>query len=328
MSYIEKTLLPDETVIYQARLHWFRYLQCWILAAVGATLITYDTYEVYVHLMGFALLCAAPALMAKAWLDQATSEFVLTQSRVLIKSGFIRRRSLELMLAKVESVGVDQSILGRIFGYGTIIVSGTGGTRERFRDIADPLEFRWHVQAIGSGDYEGIRQRQAEQDALHSQPPSLATENRLKLGVLGVFVMLGIAALVTFSRAGSDGQQENALENASVSTKPMNAAPTPAEEALQNQASNAEEPVSPSGSPLPGYDSADYCSTIGNSMGGSYMIEKSCLDQEALAARALADMSIPSRVASYCDNVARTMGGSYVLYKSCVEQEMHAASQM
>jgi uncharacterized membrane protein YdbT with pleckstrin-like domain len=65
----------------------------------------------------------------------------------LIKVGLIRRHSLELLLQKVEGIGVDQGILGRILGYGTITVSGVGGTQEAFRMISNPLEFRRQVQA-------------------------------------------------------------------------------------------------------------------------------------------------------------------------------------
>jgi uncharacterized membrane protein YdbT with pleckstrin-like domain len=66
---------------------------------------------------------------------------------VLIKIGFIQRHSLEVLLHKVEGIGVNQSIFGRILGFGTITVTGTGGTKETFDLIAAPLEFRKQVQA-------------------------------------------------------------------------------------------------------------------------------------------------------------------------------------
>ena len=75
-----------------------------------------------------------------------TSEFAVTNKRVLIKVGFIKRHSLELLLQKVEGIGVDQDFFGRIFGYGTIMVTGTGGTKEHFKKIENPLEFRKQVQ--------------------------------------------------------------------------------------------------------------------------------------------------------------------------------------
>jgi uncharacterized membrane protein YdbT with pleckstrin-like domain len=81
-----------------------------------------------------------------SYINYTSSEFGVTNRRVLIKVGFVRRRSLELFLQKLEGIGVDQGILGRIFGYGTITVTGTGGTKEVFRAIAAPLEFRRMVQ--------------------------------------------------------------------------------------------------------------------------------------------------------------------------------------
>lgn len=75
-----------------------------------------------------------------------TSEFAVTNKRVLIKVGVVSRRSLELLLAKIEGIGVNQSITGRLLDYGTIVVSGTGGTKEPFKIIAKPLAFRKCVQ--------------------------------------------------------------------------------------------------------------------------------------------------------------------------------------
>ena len=77
---------------------------------------------------------------------RATSEFAVTNKRVLIKTGWIRRYSLETLLTKVESIRVDQSVLGRMLDYGTIIISGTGGSKEPFHKIAAPMTFRRRVQ--------------------------------------------------------------------------------------------------------------------------------------------------------------------------------------
>ena len=75
-------------------------------------------------------------------IDRATSEFVITNKRVVVKIGLVWRRTLEMNLSRVETVNVDQSILGRLLDYGTITIIGTGGTRESFRRISKPLEFR------------------------------------------------------------------------------------------------------------------------------------------------------------------------------------------
>ncbi len=79
-------------------------------------------------------------------LTYMSDEFAITNKRVVIKVGFLRRRTVEMLLMKVEAIEVDQSILGRILNFGTIIVTGTGGTRELFRGISAPLEFRRQVQ--------------------------------------------------------------------------------------------------------------------------------------------------------------------------------------
>jgi uncharacterized membrane protein YdbT with pleckstrin-like domain len=70
----------------------------------------------------------------------------VTNKRVLVKTGILSRRSIEIMLAKIESIVVDQTLAGRMFNFGTIIVRGTGGTPEAFNRIAHPLEFRRKVQ--------------------------------------------------------------------------------------------------------------------------------------------------------------------------------------
>jgi len=92
---------------------------------------------------------STPALVSfvSAWVRSSSSEFAVTDKRVIIKVGWIRRRTLETMLAKVEGVGVDQTLTGRMLGFGTITVTGTGGTKEEFDRIADPLEFRRQVQS-------------------------------------------------------------------------------------------------------------------------------------------------------------------------------------
>jgi uncharacterized membrane protein YdbT with pleckstrin-like domain len=77
---------------------------------------------------------------------RATSEFAVTNKRVLIKIGWIRRHSLETLLSKVEGIRVEQSVFGRMWDYGTIVVSGTGGSKEPFRKIASPMQFRREVQ--------------------------------------------------------------------------------------------------------------------------------------------------------------------------------------
>lgn len=112
--YVQSTLIKGESVVYGANLHWI----------------------VFVSLRAILTLWMAPLI------DWFTNEYAITNKRIIIKVGLISRKTIEMNLAKVESVNVVQSILGRILGYGTIIVIGTGGTREPFDLISGPLEFR------------------------------------------------------------------------------------------------------------------------------------------------------------------------------------------
>src|SRR4029077_1171933 len=89
---------------------------------------------------------AAAIAAAAAHIKRISSEFAVTNRRVLINVGLIGRHTVELLLQKVEGIGVDQPLSGRVLGFGTIVVTGTGGTCERFDRIADPLQFRRHVQ--------------------------------------------------------------------------------------------------------------------------------------------------------------------------------------
>jgi uncharacterized membrane protein YdbT with pleckstrin-like domain len=66
----------------------------------------------------------------------------VTDHRVIYKRGIVGRYTIEMARSKVESVDVVQSFLGRVFNFGTILVRGTGGTLEPFRDVEDPLRLR------------------------------------------------------------------------------------------------------------------------------------------------------------------------------------------
>jgi uncharacterized membrane protein YdbT with pleckstrin-like domain len=94
----------------------------------------------------FMLLIIGGAFIGFAFFTRKSVEMGVTNKRVITKSGILSRRTLELLLTKVESIGVEEGILGRMLGYGTVVVRGTGGTPEPFKNIAHPLEFRRQVQ--------------------------------------------------------------------------------------------------------------------------------------------------------------------------------------
>ncbi len=153
MGYVEANLMPGEEVTYRAHLHWVIYLRAVLIALLGVALLVIEGLMGRepgpIAILGVAGLLVAALVWLVQWVKSRTSEFAVTNKRVIIKVGLIRRDTLELLLSKVESVGVDQTVMGRIVGYGSIVVVGTGGTREPFKNIARPLDFRKHVQALG-----------------------------------------------------------------------------------------------------------------------------------------------------------------------------------
>jgi uncharacterized membrane protein YdbT with pleckstrin-like domain len=151
--YIDEILQPGEKVLYSTNVHWIFYLPAiaaWIVAAVLLVLSRATTTE------GIVLLCLSASAVvavaalywsAKAWFHRWTTETDVTNLRVVHKSGFIKRRTFEMSLDKVESVDVNQSILGRILNYGDVTILGVGEGKETIATIASPLEFRNFITA-------------------------------------------------------------------------------------------------------------------------------------------------------------------------------------
>ena len=147
MSYVDRHLLAGEAVTFRTRLHWKVYALPMVLVLLVLGPLT--VWAATSHTGALPLLPAAVALgvVAAAWLRRRSSEFAVTNKRVIIKLGVLTTRSIELLLPKVEGIEVSQSLAGRLFGYGEIIVTGSGGTKEPFDGIQGPLAFRQAVQA-------------------------------------------------------------------------------------------------------------------------------------------------------------------------------------
>lgn len=144
MSKIEKNLLPDEQILYRTRKHWIIFFApaVWALAAV----IFVFNSNPWVVMAAIAPAAAAVILGFGKWLDYITSEFVLTNKRVMMREGFFTRHTSELRLATVSNMNVDQSLIGQFFDYGTVITSPFGGKEDVFTEIAHPFEFQRQVQ--------------------------------------------------------------------------------------------------------------------------------------------------------------------------------------
>jgi uncharacterized membrane protein YdbT with pleckstrin-like domain len=146
MSYITKVLQPEEQIVAFGRKHWILYLPG-ILLLILAVLVFVIGPQLYHQMLAWEIIAGiigAIALVAlfRAWFQQWTTEIAVTNRRVLVKTGFISRRTAEMNMEKVESVLVDQNLWGRIFGYGTVQVRGTGAGMDSLDLIANPLMLR------------------------------------------------------------------------------------------------------------------------------------------------------------------------------------------
>jgi uncharacterized membrane protein YdbT with pleckstrin-like domain len=151
--YIDDILQPGEKVLYSTNAHWIFYvpaIAAWIVALVFFILsrgtVGPGMETIWLVLAVVAALAAVVAT-AKAWFHVWTTETDVTNLRVVHKTGFIKRRTFEMSLDKVESVDVNQSILGRILNYGDVTVRGVGEGAETIKTIASPLDFRNHITA-------------------------------------------------------------------------------------------------------------------------------------------------------------------------------------
>lgn len=161
MKYVTRVLQPDETVVYATTLHWLVYFRAVVLLLIGVGLLVasgfvsgragnpeYEKYLVWaIEILAGLFFLSAILSALRALIRRATTELAITDRRVIYKAGLLRRHTVEINRSKVETVGVNQSILGRLLGFGTVVVRGTGGSFEPIPFIAEPLTFRNHITA-------------------------------------------------------------------------------------------------------------------------------------------------------------------------------------
>jgi uncharacterized membrane protein YdbT with pleckstrin-like domain len=153
MSYVQEVLQPGEEIRYVASIHWVTYLHgmVWLLGALIVWTATPLAGPV-ATLTGLALFCVGAFFLARAWFNRWITEIAVTNRRVIYKKGFISRTTAEMHMDKIESVKVDQSLLGRILDYGKVTVLGTGTGTESLgqldEPIASPLQLRNHITGV------------------------------------------------------------------------------------------------------------------------------------------------------------------------------------
>jgi uncharacterized membrane protein YdbT with pleckstrin-like domain len=165
MGYVDRNLVPGETLLYRTRHHWLVLMGPFFggllllvpgIALMVEAIATRDSAGLVVGsatispkvmvVSGVILVAAAIIIFSYGVAKRNATEMAVTNRRVLIKTGMTSRRTLDLMLSRVESIGVEETAAGRMLGYGSVVVRGTGGTPEPFLMIAHPQEFRRVVQ--------------------------------------------------------------------------------------------------------------------------------------------------------------------------------------
>jgi uncharacterized membrane protein YdbT with pleckstrin-like domain len=158
MSYVEKHLIEGETVVYATGLHWIVLIRSILLGLLfgvpGVAFLVLsakdqgDASGNSTPMMwgGIGLLVIAGMCIVAGIVKRKATEMAVTNKRVVIKVGLATRKTFELLLQKVESIGGEETVMGRMLGYGTVIIHGTGGSPEPFDKVAHPIEFRKQVQ--------------------------------------------------------------------------------------------------------------------------------------------------------------------------------------
>jgi membrane protein YdbS with pleckstrin-like domain len=151
-SYTTATLQANERPLHHTTIHWMALMGSVFGAALA--LIFIGPIAMFASWKGFhvawVLFLIPVGILLVAAVGIKTSELVITDRRVLIKVGFIRRHTFEMFISKIESVAVYQGMMGRLFNYGTVEIRGTGGSAESFATIAAPLQFRDAIQLVQS----------------------------------------------------------------------------------------------------------------------------------------------------------------------------------
>jgi uncharacterized membrane protein YdbT with pleckstrin-like domain len=149
MSYLQQVLEPGETVLHRGTVSWILYMPGLAVLILAIVLTAYAGFKFespgWAYAFLFVLGIPAVYLIGRAWFERWITEIAITDRRIILKRGFIQRHVIEMNMDKIESIDVNQSILGRVFNYGDITVRGTGAGFEPLRMIDRPLRFRRQV---------------------------------------------------------------------------------------------------------------------------------------------------------------------------------------
>jgi uncharacterized membrane protein YdbT with pleckstrin-like domain len=165
LTYVEKNLISGEQILFRTRHHWIVMLGPLVIGTLlefaGIAALIYalwsdrlpftanqlpPTARNLLLVLAFLLLVAGSIFTLYGVLKLNATEMLVTNKRVIVKTGIFTRRTFEMLLQRIESIGVEEPFWGRVLGFGTVILRGVGGTPDEFHIINHPLEFRSHVQ--------------------------------------------------------------------------------------------------------------------------------------------------------------------------------------
>ena len=157
MEYLKNSLMKDEKIIFHAKPHWIIFLTSfsWFLGTfVLMAFIPKNNFMTSSVILDLSLLqlitlftfLISIILSLVAYMAYLSTDFIITSKRVLMKNGFLRRTIVEMLLSRVESIIIQQGIMARLFNYGSIAIAGTGGGRNPFLNVPQPLKFRQIVE--------------------------------------------------------------------------------------------------------------------------------------------------------------------------------------
>lgn len=180
MSYVKENLTRGERIIYTTNLHWIIFVESVFIISTGL-LFSYlgvryqsnigSTFTTWIEYLSMAILAFGGVKFLLELIRHNTSEFAVTNERIIIKVGVLQRKSLAMHLNKIESIEIDQSIAGRIFGFGAISITGTGNADSNFDLIKNPSKLRQKMQWIAESDDEEV-------EALHPKKPHESPTNK------------------------------------------------------------------------------------------------------------------------------------------------------
>ena len=137
--------MNDNNIVYQARLHWILFLGPFMLLCLSAWIIFAfeQLYVVALFLAGFSVVWGLTFLMTYHF-----SSLTIKKNQVILRTGFLVQKTLDIPLSKIESIDIRQTLIGSLLQYGTLVITGTGGSRQMVNYLSQPLTCRRYIEQL------------------------------------------------------------------------------------------------------------------------------------------------------------------------------------